>query len=234
MSLNRTDLTRTDATPTRIAAAASVLFGIAFFVTVASVNVPHDASDADLLAWWQDDGKVTSGMASMAFAMLTAVLFSVVTNHVLVSAGDRSPRLVAFTRTMATAFTTSLLVSGALRGVIGHLVKVQDEPLPGIDVLRYTTALNYTVLGIVVMTCFALTVLTLGALVLRLGLLARWQGFVGLGCGAVTMLAVAALLGAFTVPIAILWAICTAVAVLRAPETGATHEAPQPVGTMAA
>ena len=27
----------------RIAAAASVLFGIAFFVTVASVNVPHDA-----------------------------------------------------------------------------------------------------------------------------------------------------------------------------------------------
>ena len=234
MIVTRHDVPRTDVTASRIAAAASVLFGIAFFVTVASVNVPHDASDAALLAWWEDDGKVWSGMVSMAFALLTAVLFSVVTNHLLVAVGDRSPRLVAFARTMATAFTTSLLISGALRGVIGHLVKVQDEPLPGVDVLRYTTALNYTVLGVVVMVCFALTVLTLGALVLRLGTPARWQGLVGLGCGAVTLLAVAALFGAFTVPVAILWAICTAVAILRTSATSATVEPREPVGTMAA
>ena len=46
----------------------------------------------------------------------------------------------------STAFTVTLLVSAALRGVIGHLVNVEDEPLPGLDVLDYSTALNYTVL----------------------------------------------------------------------------------------
>ena len=203
--------------PARLAALASVLFGASYFLTVASVNVPHEVSDSELVAWWQDDGHVLSGMVSMGFAVLTAVLFAVVANHLLVLAGDRSPRLVAFARTMTTAFTASLLVSAALRGVIGHLVRVEDGPLPGVDVLRYSTSLNYTMLGVVVMTCFGLSVAALGALVLREQLLARWSGRAGLGCGLVVLVAVATLNGAFAVPIAVLWSLVTAVAVLRAP-----------------
>ena len=67
------------------------------------------------------------------------------------------------------------------------------------------------------MTTFALTALALGVLVLRSGILARWQGFVGIGCGVLVLGAVAALVGAYTVPVAILWSICTAVAVWRGP-----------------
>jgi hypothetical protein len=209
---------------TRTASVAAVLFAVSFFWTVASVNVPHRASDAELLDWWQQDANVTSGMVSMLFAVLTALLFAVLSNHLLMTIGTRSPHLTAFARSVAGAFTATLLVSGALRGVIGHLTKVDDEPLPGLDVLRYATALNYTVLGVVVMATFALFVLSVAVLVLRSGELGRWLGLVGLGCGVITLGAVVALKGAFTVPIAILWALCTAVAVWR-------REAPAAAGS---
>ena len=62
---------------------AAVLFGICFFLTVASVNVPHTSSDAKLLAWWQVGSNVQSGVVSLFFAVCTAVLFAVVVNYVL-------------------------------------------------------------------------------------------------------------------------------------------------------
>jgi hypothetical protein len=67
------------------------------------------------------------------------------------------------------------------------------------------------------MGAVALSVMALGALALREGLLARWAGRTSIACGTVVLLAVVALYGAFTVPVAIVWAFCTAVAVLRAP-----------------
>ena len=225
-----------DSSPTaaRIASAASVLFGISFFLTVASVNVPHRASDAELLEWWSQDANVTSGMVSMMFAICTAVLFAVVTNHVVLAAGDRSRHWAAFARSMATAFTAILLVSGMLRGVIGHLTKVEDGPLPGIDVLRFSRSLNYTLISVVLMTVFALTVISLGVLVIRTASLARWQAYVGIGCGALTLVAVAAMVGSFTVPLAVLWSLCTAVAIWRSPMASPAGPAREPVGTMAA
>ena len=165
--------------------------------------------------------------------MCTAVLFAVVVNHVLSLAGRTEPAKTAFARSMAGAFTATLLVSAALRGVIGHLVQVQDEPLPGVDVLRYATALNYTLIGTVVMTVFALTVLALAAIVLRTGILGRWVGYVGLGCGVVVLLAVCAMFGAFTIPVAILWSWCMAVAVWR--ESAVTAQpSPEPQETVVA
>ena len=102
----------------------------------------------------------------------------------------------------------------------GVLVRVDAGPLPGVDVLRYSTALNYTVLGVVVMACVGLSVTTMGALALRVGLLARWAGPTSIGLGLVVLVAVAAMYGAYAVPVAILWSLVTAVAVLRRPEVG--------------
>jgi hypothetical protein len=201
----------------RTAAVAAVLFGICFFWTVASVNVPHTSSDPKLLAWWQDSANVTSGVISLLFAVCTAVLFAVVVNYLLSASGRTSLQTTAFARSMAGAFTATLLVSAALRGVIGHLVQVQDEPLTGVDVLRYSTALNYTLIGTIVMAMFALTVIAIGLIVLRTGMLGRWVGYVGLGCGTLVLLATIAMFGQYTIPIAIIWALCTAVAIWRQP-----------------
>ena len=52
-------------------------------------------------------------------------------------------------------------------------------------------------------------------LVLRTGILARWQGYAGTVLGALVLAAVAGLVGAYTVPVAILWSLCTAVAIWR-------------------
>ena len=75
---------------------------------------------------------------------------------------------------MAAAFTAAMLITAATRSAIGHLVDVMDEPLPGVDVLRYATALNYQVLGLAAMGALALTILATSVLALRTGAFGRW------------------------------------------------------------
>jgi hypothetical protein len=205
---------------TKVAAAASVLFAVAFFLTVASVNVPHKASDAKLLDWWQQSGNLNAGIASELFAILAAVLFVVVANYfrTLAARADAGhEHWTAFAHSMASAFACTLLVSSALRGVIGHLVKVQDEPLPGLDVLRYTTALNYSLIGTATMAVCALTIAAVSVVVLRTQVLGRWVGFVGLVCATLILIAVFAMYGSFGIPVANLWAVCFGVAIWRQP-----------------
>jgi hypothetical protein len=207
----------TDEQPTTaawVAAVAAVLFGVAMFLTVASVNVPHDASDAELLDWWQQGSNRTSGVISGLFAVCAAALLAVVAGYVhQLDAARTSPLWRALSRSMAAAFTAAMLVTAATRSAIGHLVDVMDEPLPSVDVLRYATALNYQVLGLAAMGALALTILATSVLALRTGAYGRWAGWVGIVCGAVMSAAVAAGYGGFTVPLAILWSVCLGVAV---------------------
>jgi hypothetical protein len=204
----------------KAASASAVLFAVTFFLTVASVNVPHTSSDAKLLAWWQQGANLNAGIASELFAIAAAVLFLVVVNYfrtLMTSAHVGHEQGTAFAHSMGTAFACTLLVSSAVRGVIGHLVKVQDEPLPGIDVLRYTTALNYSLIGTATMAVLALSIGTVSVVVLRTHVLATWVGYVGVGCAAVILIAVFAMYGALAIPLALLWALCFAVAIWRQP-----------------
>ena len=118
---------------------------------------------------------------------------------------------------MGTAATAVWLVTGAARAALGHLVDTMNEPLPGVDVLRYATALNYTLLGQFGMAVLALCILAVSVVVLRTGVFGRWLGYVGGVCAAVMIVAVVAQYGAFTTPLAILWALCLAVAIWRQP-----------------
>ncbi len=215
----------------KVASAASLLFAVALFCTVASVNVPHVATDAELLAWWGSSGNRTAGIVSELFAILAAVLFVVVINYVrglAVKANAGHEHWTAFAHSLAMAFTCTLLVSSALRGVIGHLVQAYDEPLPGIDVLRYTTALNYTLIGTATMTVLALTIAAVSVVVVRTRILGAWVGYLGAVCAVVILGAVAAMVGPFAIPMALLWAVCLAVAIWRqrtvvAPDAGAAR-----------
>ena len=154
------------------------------------------------------------------FAILGAVFFVVVVNYVrtLAAKADAgAEHWTAFAHSMATAFASPLLVSSALRAVIGHLVKVQDGPLPGIDVLRYSTALNYTLIGTATMTALALAIVAVSVVVIKARILGTWVAYVGFGCAAVILAAVAAMMGAFAIPLALVWAIALAVAIWRQP-----------------
>jgi hypothetical protein len=203
---------------TRIPALAAALFGIGLFMTVAVVNVPHDATDAELVTWWRDSGNQLSGVMSGLWAIFTAAMLSVVVNHLRRSPrAAESPAWRDFAASMGTAVTALWLVTGAARGTIGHLVKVMDEPLPGADVLRFATALNYVLLGVAGMTVLALCILATSVLALRTGALPRWVAVTGLVCGVVILAASVAQYGAFATPIGILWALCLAVAIWRQP-----------------
>lgn len=204
----------------RVASAASVLFAVSLFLCVASVNVPHKASGPKLLDWWQDGTNQTTGIISMFFAIAAAVLFIVAVDYfraLVASTGDGSRHMTQFAHSMATAFSATLLVSAALRGVIGHQVKVDGEPLPGLDVLRYATALNYTLIGTVTMTVLALSMLAISNVVINTGVLARWVGILGVVCSLIIFAAIAVSMGAFAIPLALLWAIGLAVAIWQQP-----------------
>jgi len=200
-------------------AAAAALFAVALFMTVASVDVPHEPSDQDLLTWWQDSGNRTSGVMSGMWAILTACTIAVVMNHLhTLTAAAKAPLWLAFARSMAAAVTAVWLVTGAARATIGHLVDVMDEPLPGVDVLRAVTAFNYTLLGLSGMAVLGLFIFAMSVVVLRTRALGRWLGYLGVGCAVVMIAAVVAQYGAYTTPLGILWALCLALAIWRQPD----------------
>ena len=88
--------------------------------------------------------------------------------------------------------------------------------------LRFSTGLNYTLLGQSGMAVLALCILAVSVVVLRTGVFGRWLGYVGGVCSAVMIAAVIAQYGAFTTPLAILWALCLAVAIWRQPAADAS------------
>ena len=217
MSITSTPSTESETRSTaaaKVAVVAAVLFGAAMFFTVAAVNVPQDASDAKLIEWWQEESNRMAGVISGIFAICAAALLAVLMNHIHhLDATRKSPHWRAFAHSMAAAFTAAMLVTAATRSVIGQLVDVLEEPLPGVDVLRYATALNYQVLGFAAMGALALTVLATSVLALRTAAFGKWAAYVGLASGIVMLAAVGAGYGSFTVPLAILWSVCVGIAV---------------------
>ena len=216
-------LVRNRTAATAVASVAAALLALSLFMTVAVINVPRHVSDADVLAWWQNSSNRTAGVASGMFALIVGATIAVVANHVqrLDTAG-RAPAWLAFGRSMAGAVTALWMVTGAVRGLVGLLVDTQGEPLPGAEVLRYTTGLNYALLGQSGMAALALFILAISVLVLRTAALGRWIAYIGLACAAVMLAAVVAQYGAFATPLAILWSLCLAVAFWRAPAAVAT------------
>ena len=206
------------ATATKVAALAAALLGVSLFMTVAVINVPHDPSDQELVSWWQDSGNRWAGVMSGVWALVVAVTIPVVMNHLQrLEQATRSPQWLSFARSMAGAVTAVWLVTGAARATLGHLVDTMDEPLPGVDVLRFSTGLNYTLLGQSGMAVLALCMLAVSVVVLRTGVFGRWLGYLGSGCSAIIIAAVVVQYGGFATPLAILWALCLAVAIWRRP-----------------
>jgi hypothetical protein len=192
------------------------VFAVALFMTVASVDVPHDASDAELLTWWQDQGNRMSGLVSGVSALVVAVSFAVVVSYLPRLAGaERSPQWLAFARSMGAAVSAVWLVTGAVRAAIGRLVDVMGEPLPSVDVLRFSTAVNYALLGLAGMGVLSLCILAVSVVIVRTDALARWMGLVGFGCGGVMLAATLAQYGAFTTLLGIAWGLCLSVAIWR-------------------
>jgi hypothetical protein len=213
-----TTLPAPSAAARKVGAASAALLGVGLFMTVASVDVPHKPTDAELVDWWSQSGNRTAGLVSGLSAVVTAVAIAVLMNYVgRLQRTERAPQWTAFARSMGAAVTALWLVTGAARAAISHLVDVMDEPLPGAGVLRLATALNYTLLGLSGMGVLGLCILAVSVVIALTDALGRWVAYVGFGCSGVILAAVLAQYGAFATLLAVLWAFCLAVALWRQP-----------------
>jgi len=222
-----TEVTTLRITPRRVAAVAAAVLGLSLFLTVAVLEVPNGAGDAQLLRWWHEQSNRTAGIYSGLSAIAVAIAAPVAVNFLLdLPSAAGAPHLRAFVRSMVGAVTALWLVTGAVRAAIGRFVDISGERLPGPDTLRLATALNYSLLGLAGMAALSLAILAISVLVLRTALLATWVGYVGLACGLPMLASVIAQYGAYTTALGVIWAFCLAAALWRGLDEPATGPTP--------
>ena len=137
---------------TRIGSLAGVGFAIFFFVGVAMLEIPENATDQELVAWWSDSGNRTAAVVSMylfVLAGLCFLIFLVALRSRLLAVEGGSGDLTALAVGSGLVFVSLLSVAAAARGVIGFAVEspANNEPLPGPDTLRYLPQIGYAITG---------------------------------------------------------------------------------------
>lgn len=216
-----------------IAALAGVVFAILLFLSVAVVDPLREATDQELLAWWGDSSELKNLMASMYARLLALpflVIFIVHLRGRLSAAGGESSWLGALTL-FAGLFAAGLALSGVLRGVVAQAVEIGDEPLPGLDTLRFATEVSYQLYGMVAIPAAGLAVAAASGAMLRTRTFARWLGWLGVVAAALLVLASVLLMGAWATPVLIIWTLATSFELWRTRDVAV--EAARPLGVAA-
>jgi hypothetical protein len=190
-----------------VGAIAGVAFAALLFIGLAVVDPLREATDAELLAWWTDSDHLRESLISM-YAKLAAVPFLLIfVAQLRARLCSRDPGS-AWSGTLlgvGIVFAVALAVSAFARGIIVQAVELQDEPLPGVDTLRYATQLADAAMSLVAMPAGAIVLATAAALVLRTRAFGRWLGWLGLVLAAASIVPVVLLAGAFASPLIQIW-----------------------------
>lgn len=204
----------------RAGAIAGLAFSLLFLLGTAMLNIPLGASDEKLVAFWSDSGnQVTSiiSMYSFVLAGLCFLVFLVQLRSRLLAAEGGDGRLSALVVASGGVFVAMLIVAAASRGMIGFALKApgSKESLPGADTLRYIPQIGYAALGAGGMLAAAVAMATTSWLIVRTGAFSRWLAWVG-GVAAILIIAAnAALAGMLAIPVMLIWALSTSVAMWR-------------------
>lgn len=204
----------------RAGAIAGLAFSLLFLLGTAMLNIPLGASDEKLVAFWSDSGnQVTSiiSMYSFVLAGLCFLVFLVQLRSRLLAAEGGDGRLSALVVASGGVFVAMLIVAAASRGMIGFALKApgSKESLPGADTLRYIPQIGYAALGAGGMLAAAVAMATTSWLIVRTGAFPRWLAWVG-GVAAILIIAAnAALAGMLAIPVLLVWALSTSVAMWR-------------------
>jgi hypothetical protein len=200
-----------------VGAVAGIAFAVLTFLSVASVDPQRGVSDQELQAWWADAGNRNGFVISMYLLLLACPLF------LLFIARLRTRLQAADVAGWAdTAFASGIVVTAALgvtavlRGVVAGSVRFGDEPVPGVDTLRFATGLAYAAWDLVILFIVVLVAITTG-LALAARALPRWLGWLGVPVviGCVVFLAIGS--APLSLPLPIIWVVATSVHLLRSP-----------------
>jgi hypothetical protein len=185
------------------------------FVAVAAVDVPRHASEAEMLAWWRDGDNRTADVLS-TFALLASGLFFLgFLVHLVRRVGAYSEDAARLAQHAGTAFVAMLFVGGGVGGAVVRGLVVDDEPMPGADLLRFFAQIRYTAIGTFAMPAAAVVIGAASYAALRHGALPRWLGWLGVVCVVAIAGATAAFVGQLAIPALLVWTIAASVVLAR-------------------
>jgi hypothetical protein len=152
--------------------------------------------------------------AGLSFLVLLVKLRS----RLLVAEGS-SGDLTALVVGSGVVFVAMLFVAAAARGVIGYAVlsPANEESLPGPDTLRYLPQVGYAVTGTGGLLAAALMIATASLLILRTAVFGRWLAWIGCIATVAIVGASAVLSAVLAIPVLLVWALATSVALWRRP-----------------
>ncbi len=204
----------------RLGAVAGGAFALLFFVGIAMLNIPQAVSDEKLVAWWSDSANQLTAVVSMYVFVLAGLCFLVFLAKLrsrLLAAEGGNGELTSLVVASGAVFVAMLFVAATARGVIGFAVQspVNDEPLPGADTLRYLPQIGYAALGTGGLLAAAVAMATTSWLILRTAVFGRWLAWVGAAAALVVVAASVALSAVVAIPVMLVWALATSVAMWR-------------------
>lgn len=205
---------------TKLAAVAGIASAVLFLVGTAVLNVPTKATDSELVQWWSINSHQLDALASMVSFTVAGLLFLVFLAHLrtrLLTAEGGAGTLTTIVFSAGLLFVGTLFVAATARGVISFAVKspAGDQPLPGVDLLRYLPQVSYVVLGFCGLLCAALAIAVTSLLAFRTRVFGRFIAWLGIVCAAGLVVANIGLIGIGAVPAMLLWTIATSVAFWR-------------------
>ena len=201
----------------RIAAAAGLGFIVLLFVSVAAVNVPHGkATDDELIAWWSKSANIDAQLVSM-YSMVGAGLcllgFLAFIRTTINRVTDRNSSLSTFAFTSGLLAVVLMLVSRVMMGVVANAVRFDDQPLPGIDLLRYLPQLGYAAMTVGLVTA-GVSILATTIESARERVFAGWTTWPAIGVAVILILG-SPFIGPFLIPVLFIWVALMSVVIWR-------------------
>lgn len=200
-----------------LGAAAGVAFAVLLFVSVAAVEPQRGVSDQELRTWWADGGNRNGFVVSMYTLLLACPLFLLFVSRLRtrLQAADAS----GWAETVfacGIVVTTALGTCAVIRGVVASSVRFADEPLPGVDTLRFATDLAYAAWDLVILFV-AVLVAVASILALVTSSLPRWVGWLGVPVAVGSAVLLAVHMAPFSIPLLIVWVLANSAQLWRAP-----------------
>jgi hypothetical protein len=219
----------------RLGALAGVGFALCFFVGVAMLDIPHDTSDRELVAWWSDRGHQATAIVSMYLFVLAGLCFLVflaaLRSRLLAAAGGRND-LTAIVGGAGVVFVSMLFVAAAARGAIAFAVRspANDERLPGPDALRYLPQVGYAITGTGGVLAAALVMAATSLLIARTAVFGRWLAWLGAVATLVVVVASVLLSGVLAIPALLVWSLAASAAMWVRPANDRNERAASVAG----
>jgi len=195
------------------------------FLQTAMLNVPFRASDEKLLKWWDSSANQMTSILSMYALCAAAILFLVPLNHVVYRLREREEGATPwanFSHGCGVAFAAVCVVDAGMRGAVGRMVRIDTEPLPDVDTLRFATGLGHAVFGVGGMLLAGATILGISIAALRTHALPKWFGVLGLAMVVGIAVAEAIVFGMLAIPAILIWTLALAFVLWRSPMSPST------------